>query len=148
MTDLSRHIESEEKFHHLFAGIIGAILAAAIQTVKFENLGKYGIISELLGWIVLMVSFFIAIFNAFKIQDSFYTALEIEQFGGLLDKASEPQTCIFLGEQLRKFSDQLSRLKQGSKRRIYSQFFLFLIGIVLIGFSRSIVGCIKLKALF
>jgi hypothetical protein len=147
MTEISRHIESQEKFHHLFVGISGAVLAAAIQTVKFENLGRYGILFEISGWVFLATSLLIALFNTWKIQQLFYGSLQAEKAGERLNSATEPGTAIALGNQFRSFVDQFEKLGNIFNQRIKWQFVFFVAGILSIGFSRSIVGIMKFKAI-
>lgn len=147
MAEVSRHIESQEKFHHLFVGINGAVLAAAIQTVKFENIGKYGITFEFLGWIFLAASLVIALYNTWKMQNLFYSSLETEKAGELLERASEHQTIIILADRFNTFVDKLNALGNAFNQRIRWQFIFFLIGVFSTGFARSIVGIMKFRSL-
>lgn len=147
MTDISRHIESQEKFHHLFVGINGAVLAAAIQTVKFDSLGRIGILFEISGWVCFTASLLLALYNTWKMQKLFYGSLQAEKAGERLDSATESGTAIFLGNQFRSFIEQLEKLGANFDRRVKWQFIFFVAGILSTGFSRSIVGIVRFKTI-
>jgi hypothetical protein len=153
VTDIGRHIESQEKFHHLFIGVNGAVLAAAMQTVKFETLGKYGILFELTAWLCLAVSLIISIYNAWKMQDLFYAAVETEIAG---ERLKQPRAegdwgssvAVFVTKVFESIYKKFELLAGGFRNRFRYQIIFFTVGIFGVGIARSIAGIMRIKALW
>lgn len=148
MADI-RNAQSQEKFYYFFIVIVVALLGAAVQTAKFESLGKYGIMLELAGWLLLMLSLVIAFVNAWNVQHLFSRASEAERARAILEQKDLPPDALLNAvERMDKLNSIFSELEDDFSRRFQFQLFFFALGIFCIACARGLEGVMILKALW
>lgn len=160
----TKHIESQEKFQHLFITINLALLGAAIQTVKFAGLGKWGSIFEILAWIFMAVSFLLGVCVAWDTHH-IYAAISRHDWAnetynqGLKDDSkplhefdgktiTHKDYLLELAQAIDESCDINNRLLAKSRIIFRCQLAFIAVGIACLGFSRSIEGIMKIRQLW
>jgi len=142
-----KNVESQEKFHHFFIVLAVVLLGAAVHTVDFESLGKYGIMLELAGWLLLMLSLVVALVNAWGVQNLIARASEAERARAILDqKDVPPDTLLDAVERMDRLNTIFAELEEKFSRRVKAQLTCFALGILCIASARAVDGIIRLKA--
>jgi hypothetical protein len=142
-----KNVESQEKFHHFFIVLAVALLGAAVYTADFESLGKYGIVLELAGWLLLLLALVVALVNAWDVQNLFFRAGEAERARAILDqKDVPPDELLNAVERMDRLNTIFAELEGKFNRRVKTQLTSFALGILCIAAARAIDGIIRLKA--
>ncbi len=148
MADI-KNIESQQKFHHVFIGIVVALLGAVVQTAKFGSLGKYGLLLELAGWLLLLLSLVIAVMNAWNVQHLFFRAWEADRARTILEQKNiPPDTLLTAVEGIDRLNTIFAELEIKFSRRFKFQLAFFAWGIFCIALARGMEGIVKLKMLW
>ena len=144
-----KKIESQQKFYHVFIVVVVALLAAVVQTAKLGGLGKYGLLLELSGWLLLVFSLVVAMMNAWDVQNLFFRAWEAERARVILEKKDiSPDAILNAIEGIDRLNIVFSELERRFSRRFKFQLTYFSLGIVCVMSSRGIDGIMRLKALW
>ena len=144
-----KNVQSQEKFYYFFIVIVVALLGAAVQTVKFESLGKYGIMLELSGWLFLMLSLVVAFWNAWYVQHLFFQTAEADRARTILEQKNiDSEVLITAVSKLDRLNSVFAELEQKFARRFKWQMVFFTLGIFCIASARSLTGVIMLKTLW
>ncbi len=155
----------QEKIELYFVGLIFTILALGIQTSKLDG-SALAVGSELLGWIFLILAGTLSIWRLMLLPQLMRFQVQLAQEVGIvqaltLELQNRDQRGVRYPPQQPGYEKLLSDLKtaeenipvreeeERSKRRTITRFavwsfFLFLVGLLSIGFSRAEVGIERL----